>query len=136
MDSDPIVPASEFTLPQPSPQAVSPAANTSGQGRMSVIPPEIKGWNWGAFGLNWIWGLGNSTYIALLTFVPVVGFVMVFILGVKGNEWAWQNHHWDSIEHFKKHQRTWTIVWLALIGAGILFWLAAVLLVVAVSPNR
>jgi len=25
------------------------AENTSGQGRLAVIPEEIRGWNWGAF---------------------------------------------------------------------------------------
>ena len=30
------------------------------------IPPEIDRWNWGAFLLNWIWGVGNNTFIALL----------------------------------------------------------------------
>ncbi|WP_281405489.1 hypothetical protein [Mesorhizobium sp. B2-6-4] len=25
------------------------------------IPAELDRWNWGAFFLNWIWGIGNST---------------------------------------------------------------------------
>ena len=53
---------------------------TSGLGKQSVVPPEVKGWNWGAFLLNWIWGIGNSTYIALLMFVPLVNIFMFFIL--------------------------------------------------------
>jgi len=61
----------------------------SGQGKNSVIPPEIKGWNWGAFFLNALWGIGNSTYIALLMFVPFVNFIMPFVLAIKGNQWAW-----------------------------------------------
>ena len=65
--------------------------NTSGQGKQAVIPDEVRGWNWGAFLLNWIWGLGNSTFIALLMFVPVINLVMPFVLGVKGSSWAWQN---------------------------------------------
>jgi len=28
--------------------------NTSGQGKASVVPPEIKKWNWGAFLLSWL----------------------------------------------------------------------------------
>jgi hypothetical protein len=43
--------------------------NTSGQGVGAVVPPEIDCWNWGAFLLNWIWGIGNNTFIALLMFV-------------------------------------------------------------------
>jgi hypothetical protein len=81
--------------------------NTSGSRKDSVVPPQVKGWNWGAFFLNWIWGLGNSTYIALLMFVPVVNFIMPFVLGAKGSEWAWRNQAWRDVEHFKKTQRNW-----------------------------
>ena len=59
---------------------------SSGMEKESVLPPELKGWNWGAFLLNWIWGIGNSTYIAFLMFVPLVNIVMLFVLGAKGNE--------------------------------------------------
>lgn len=38
---------------------------TSGQGRGAVVPEEIKGWNWGAVMMNWVWGLFNGTFIAL-----------------------------------------------------------------------
>jgi hypothetical protein len=94
--------------------------NTSGQGSMAVVPPEIDRWNWGAFLLNWIWGIGNHTFIALLVFVPFLGFVMPFILGVKGSAWAWKNKRWNSVEHFVAVQRKWTkwalIVYLVLIA--------------------
>lgn len=82
--------------------------NTSGQGAAAVLPPELDRWNWGAMLMNWIWGIGNKTYIALLMFVPIVNFVMPFVLGAKGNEWAWRNRRWDSIEHFQATQRKWT----------------------------
>ena len=81
--------------------------NTSGQGSNAVVPREIQGWNWGAFLLTWIWGLGNNVLLALLTLVPVVGLVMWILLGVKGSEWAWQQKRWDSVEHFRRVQRTW-----------------------------
>lgn len=93
--------------------------NTSGQGKSSVVPTEVRGWNWGAFLLNWIWGLGNSTYIALLMFVPLVNIVMLFVLGAKGNEWAWRNRIWRDIEHFKSTQRKWAFAGLALVVVGI-----------------
>jgi hypothetical protein len=83
------------------------------------IPPEIDRWNWGAFLLNWIWGIGNNTFIALLTLIPLVGFVMPFVLGAKGSRWAWRNGRWDSVDHFRRVQRRWAIwgavVWIALI---------------------
>ena len=81
------------------------------------IPPEIDRWNWGAFLLNWIWGVGNNTFIALLTLVPIVGFVMLFVLGAKGSRWAWRNGRWDSVEHFKRVQRLWAM-WGAIIWIG------------------
>lgn len=90
-------------------------ANTSGQGPQSIVPLEIRGWNWGAFLLNWIWGIGNGTFIALLTFVPLVGFVMPFVLGAKGNEWAWRNRVWRDVEHFKSTQRKWGWAGLAIV---------------------
>ncbi|AEE23242.1 MAG: cytochrome c oxidase assembly factor Coa1 family protein [Paraglaciecola chathamensis] len=87
----------------------------SGMGKTSVIPEEIKGWNWGAFLLNWIWGIGNSTFIALLMFVPIVNVVMMFVLGAKGNQWAWQNRTWRDVAHFKSTQRKWRNAGLFLI---------------------
>ena len=56
--------------------------NTSGQGAASVVPGEIKGWNWGAFFLNWIWSIGNNVWIGLLALI--LGIIMSIILGVKG----------------------------------------------------
>jgi hypothetical protein len=85
---------------------IAAPGNTSGNAASNAepnqIPPEISGWNWGAFLLSWIWGIGNGTPIALLTFVPIVGLVMVFVLGAKGSRWAWRNKRWDSVEHFKR----------------------------------
>ena len=87
----------------------------SGMGKDSIVPEEIKGWSWGAFLLNWIWGIGNSTFIALLMFVPLVNFVMIFVLGEKGNEWAWRNRTWRDIDHFKSTQKKWRNAGLILI---------------------
>lgn len=94
--------------------------NTSGQGKHAQVPAEIDRWNWGAFLLTWIWGLGNSTYIALLMFVPVVNLVMIFVLGVKGSAWAWRNRLWRDVAHFRRVQRLWAIwgvvAWIGIIG--------------------
>jgi hypothetical protein len=83
-----------------------------------VIPAEIKRWNWGAFLLNWIWGIGNQTYIALLALIPGFGFIWMLVLGAKGSTWAWRNGRWDSVEHFKRVQRKWAI-WSAIIWIGV-----------------
>jgi hypothetical protein len=86
------------------------------------LPPGVDRWNWGAFFLNWIWGLGNNTFIALLALVPLVGFVVMFVLGAKGSEWAWRNKHWESVEHFRRVQRNWAvaglIAWVVVIGSA------------------
>jgi hypothetical protein len=93
------------------------------------LPPELDRWNWGAFLLNWIWGIGNNTYLALLSLVPVFGLAMFFVLGARGNRWAWQNGRWTSIEHFKRVQRGWA-TW------GLAVWLIAGLLIaVQVGEN-
>lgn len=83
--------------------------NTSGQGTKAIVPAEIDKWNWGAFLLNWIWGIGNNTFIALLMFVPFVNFIVPFVLGVKGSAWAWRNKEWESIEHFQNVQKKWVL---------------------------
>jgi len=94
--------------------------NTSGQGESAVIPAEIKKWNWGAFLLSWIWGLGNKVYIALLCLIPCVGIVMAFVLGAKGSKWAWQNQRWESIEHFQRVQKIWAWCGLGLVVVSII----------------
>jgi hypothetical protein len=112
------VPANQTPETLPLPEMLPP--NTSGHGTETVIPQEIKGWSWGAFLLSWIWGIGNRTYIAFLCFVPVLNLVMIFILGAKGNEWAWRNKHWESVEAFKRTQKKWMIAGLVIFGLGIL----------------
>lgn len=97
--------------------------NTSGQGSLAVIPEEIKGWNWGAFLLNWIWAIDNKVWIGLLSLIPYAGIIMDFILLVYGTEWAWQKKRWDSIEHFKKVQKTYRNCGFILYGLGLLIWL-------------
>ena len=88
------------------------------------IPPGVEGWSWGAFFFGWFWAVCNKTWIGLLALLPGVGFVMHIILGFKGREWAWQNDHWDSVEHFQKVQRRWSQwaigIVLAMIGLCVL----------------
>lgn len=101
--------------------------NTSGQGASAIVPEEVRGWSWGAFGLTWIWGVFNGVLISLLALIP--GFVVVwaFVLGAKGNEWAWRNKKWDSIEHFKSAQRPWNI-------AGIVLFAISMVALVVIVP--
>jgi len=88
----------------------------------------VRKWNWGAFLLTWIWGLGNKTYIALLGLIPVVNLVMAFVLGAKGSEWAWKNKKWESADQFTRVQGLWTAFGLGLYAA---YAVAMVLLIIA-----
>ena len=89
---------------QPPPPTVPTIANTSGTG--GPVPEEIKGWNWGAFWLSWIWGIAHNVWISLLCFC--LGLIWMIVLGIKGNEWAWQHRQFDSIEQFKETQAAWS----------------------------
>lgn len=87
---------------------------------MGSLPEGIRGWSWGAFLLNWVWAIGNRTWIGLLALIPYVNIVVAIILGIKGREWAWKNKKWESVEHFNRVQRKWSI------------WGVAVVLILAV----
>jgi hypothetical protein len=86
----------------------------------AAIPPELDQWNWGAFFLNWIWGIGNSTPIALLALIPGVNVIVMLVLGMRGSRWAWRNRYWRDAEHFRRTQRKWAIAglvsWIVVIG--------------------
>ena len=75
-----------------------------------VIPAYLNKWNWGAFFLNWVWGLGNNVYVALLMFIPGINLIMPFVLGRKGNQWAWKNGNWASEADFLRTQKIWSRV--------------------------
>jgi hypothetical protein len=109
--------------------------NTSGQGEHAIVPPEIRRWNWGAFLLNWIWGVVNETYISLLMFVPLVNVVMIFVLGAKGSEWAWRNTRWRDVAHFKRVQRLWAIWGFVAWGVVIAFYGGFTLLFILMFPK-
>ncbi|MBW4510663.1 MAG: serine/threonine protein kinase [Scytonematopsis contorta HA4267-MV1] len=78
------------------------------------VPPEIQGWNWGAFLLSPFWSFPNQVWIGLISLIPFVGLAMGIVLGAKGNTWAWRSRQWKSIQAFKDHQRAWTIAGLCL----------------------
>lgn len=113
---------------QPSGQGMQMGSNNSGQGPGSVVPQEIQGLNWGGFFWNWIWAIFNNAGIVWilvgLFFSPVAS---IFLL-IKGNELAWQNKQWASVEAFKATQRKWAIAGLIVIGLSVAFGCLAVIL--------
>jgi len=100
--------------------------NTSGMGKGHDIPDGIEGWSWGAFMFNWVWAIGNKTWIGLIAIVPYVGFIMVIILGLKGRKWAWENKKWQSVEHFQRVQRKWSLWSLFFVAIGLTGIVAAI----------
>jgi hypothetical protein len=108
------------------------AGNTSGRGFGTSVPEEIKEWNWGAFFLTWIWGIGNRVWLSLIALapIPLVGIAMMVLLGIKGNEWAWQSKKWDSVEQFRHRQRIWMYWGIAAFLAPFVFILGWILIIV------
>jgi hypothetical protein len=127
------------------PTGVNTAVSTS-DGPNGPFPQELNKWNWGAFLLSWIWSIGNSVWIGLLvllSFIPVIGpiisLVMVIMLGIKGNEWAWKAKKWDSVEHFKTVQAKWKkwgiILVVGSIAVAFILGILFAVMMVSISKN-
>ena len=116
-------------------EAVPVFVNTSGQGAMAALPTEIRGWNWGAFLMGWIWGIGNNVWIAFLELIPYFGFIWAIVLGAKGTEWAWRSRRWESIEHFKRTQSAWAKWGIGLVVFNIALMIGLILLVFAFTST-
>ena len=109
------------------PHCGAPQGQEAQANSLETIPEGVKGWSWGAFFLNWIWAIGNKTWIGLLALVPYIGFIMAIVLGIKGREWAWRNKKWDSLEHFNRVQKLWSTWAVGLVlGVGGLGIIAAI----------
>lgn len=114
-EKEPVAKAEEAVEPTPQKAEPAPATtaaptgvSTAGSGGLNgAFPQELGGWNWGAFFLSWIWAIGNSTWIGLLALISPISLIVAIILGVKGNEWAWQNRKFESVEQFKAVQKAW-----------------------------
>ena len=95
-----------------------PENTPTSSGKSGNFPPELAGWNWGAFFMGWIWALGMSSAISFILcfFLSGIGNIVV---GIKGNEWAWNSRKFDSVEQFKAVQHTWAIWGVVLLIIGI-----------------
>ena len=101
----------------------------------------LRGFNWGAFALTWIWGLYHRAYVTLLyPLVQIVVFVttnpagigpihsypvnfyihiatllgMSTWFGLSGNKWAWDSRRFATEDRCVRAQRLWAV-------AGILY---------------
>lgn len=99
---------------------------------VNSLPKELRHFNWGAFLLNWIWGIMHKKYITLLYFpaclIPIIGPLAISIcFGFMGNKWAWNSQTWESPEQFNEVQQNWVRIWLILFILGLIFAIKAFL---------
>jgi hypothetical protein len=86
-----------------------------------AMPAELDKWNWAAFLWGPVWAIGHNVWIGLLTLVPYVGLVMIFVQGAKGNRWAWEKNRYDSPERYVAKQKKWVQAWFLLLGGIFVF---------------
>ena len=147
-DSDlrPLLPASALS-PLPAAPPLSPVAPIAaprgdikpgriGGDRIHEIPPSHDKFSLGAFTMPLFWcfshNLGNRFWPIMLTnLIPFVGgFISLYLsfqLASEANSLAWINREWNSVEHFEKTQRVWTIVGAVMIVFYALLFLASFL---------
>lgn len=104
---------------------------------LAPLPQEIKKFNWGAFFLTWIWGIGNRSYLTFFAFLAYfiaytlnsLGVILPVCLafniycGIMGNSWAWKNKTWESTDYFNRIQKRWAM-------GGVLFFIITRLLTI------
>jgi hypothetical protein len=95
------------------------------------LPADLRGFNWGAFFLNWIWGIRHKVSWAWWALIPGVNIVIAFMLGYQGNELAWKNCEWEDEVHFDLVEREWTMWGIGVALVSYLVLQLAILLLVA-----
>ena len=84
-------------------------------GHETTVP---EGLNWGGFLIPFFWGIWHGAWIwaiVALFFWPISSIVLL----LKGNEIAFENREYNSVEEFRKGQKIWVICGLVI---NILFW--------------
>jgi hypothetical protein len=116
--------------------------NSSGQGKDSVVPPEVRGFNWGALVFGSIWNLSNLPMSRLRQIIQDEGLgysgylFFSFFLPSNGNELSWKYKRWASVEAFKRTQRRWKIAALGLVGFFVVGFAIAITWAILDSVNR
>ena len=112
-------------------------AGRVGGGRIHEIPPSHDKFSLGAFALPLFWCASHNQMsrfwpILLTGFIPCVGGLVSLYLTIQlageANSLAWISRQWNSVEHFEKTQRVWTIVGGVMLALSVCVGLAAVLL--------
>lgn len=110
-----------------------------GLGTHSMLPPELKKFNWGTFLWGWIWCIGNRVWwalaVSLLLSLFVGPFVLIFnvYLGFLGNELAWKAKVWSSPEHFQEVQHKWAKWGVVFLVAWLVLWVLIVVAILAAA---
>lgn len=126
---------------------IETSCHTDSKNRAEVEIAKSK-WNWSAFLLNWIWGVGHDCWWPLFAYIglgllstlfivaiPIIPFItpisisisnlatlaISIYLGVKGNSLAWQNGCFDDINHFERKEKRWLYAAIAVWCIYILF---------------
>jgi hypothetical protein len=120
----PLEPAVPSAPARAEPAAPQPSVATTSAPDDVAKDLELKKWNWGAFLLGPIWGIGHGVFRSLLTLVPLYGLYEWVMLGINGNRWAWEKRKWDSIESFRKTQRKWA-AWGIVVDAVLILIIAS-----------
>lgn len=105
------------------------------------LPQELRHFNWGAFLMNWIWGIMHKKYITLLYFVaciiPIIGPIAISIwFGFAGNKWAWESKNWESIEQFNEIQKNWVKLWIILCIVSLIIAIKIILLLILIGSSN
>ena len=104
----------------PTPMSAAPGGFVNNSGQPGAMPPpELQGWSWAGFLMNWIWAIAHSAWIGLVLCL-LTGPIGMIIQGVKGNEWAWQGRRWENVEQFKATEAVWVKWGVILLIVGVL----------------
>jgi hypothetical protein len=118
-------------MPPPAVSAAShtapsvPAGSDSVESDSVAWETELKKWNWGAFLLTWVWGIGHGVYRSFLTLIPIYGIYEWIMLGKTGNRWAQEKRPSPSVESFRRTQRKWAM-WGIIVDAVVLIAYVAI----------
>ena len=96
-------------------------------------PACLNKWNWGAFWLGWIWGVGNGVYWPLICLIPYVGqvatLIIIFILGANGSRYAWEKYTGTAADFDAKQQSWATAGWIYFVVVIIISIIAVIAIV-------
>jgi hypothetical protein len=120
--------------------------NNSGQGVGTPVPAEIQGWSWSAFLMGWIWCIAHNSWLGFGVSLGAwvlqglivhgripLGLAAAIFCGAKGNEWAWQNRRWESLQQFRDTQRVWVVWGIVLWALGVVGTIIAIIAALAIG---